>query len=299
MNHSYTYMAFALFLTACGGGSDGGSSGGDTPPSGSGNSGADPDSPVSTRAQDLSFVASEVSVRAVAAENSPIIASTSVPSNGGLQKSGEPISMSSTETVDGECGGSSTVVVDAPENAENELPIESSFDITYNNFCIYLDGTTSIVFNGSAEAEIVIDAEYSLFAYDYDLTYSSDNALVGSGVISASERCETFGGADALPICTSTSSFEYSDGNEYTLTDADISGDASMGYSFEGEVGIEGEDEGTFSISVDAITLCENGNIGSGSITITDDDETITVTFPNCDEMVITYDGVSDTFSQL
>ena len=294
MYRSILALTLAVILSACGGSdSDDDASNTDNPGTDSGVTRGS----VATEAEDLSYIATQVSIRAVGAENSPPVFGSVPSAPGALQKVTGPVAMEVTSTtIDGDCGGSATIVSEDTSSGDALFPLESEQEITYNNFCLSLGDGTSMTFNGSVDIELFIDEDYSFFAFSYDLAFSSDNAFVGSGVIQASETCETFG--DAAPICTSSSSYEYSDGNEYVLSDFEVSGDASSGYSFDGEV--DGGDFDTFTISVSDITLCDNGNIGSGSITITEAEVgTVSVSFPNCDEMIVTYDGVSETLPQL
>ena len=62
------------------------------------------------------------------------------------------------------------------------------------------------------------------------------------------------------------------------------------------------EDLGYFDIDASSLTYsCDNGNFSTGTISILDSsgEEVISVSFPNCNDCVVTYGGNADTYSQI
>ena len=281
-------------LAACGGGSGEGDS---SDPVSDQNSQPGQDTQVGAMAEELSYVAAEISKRAIAAENTPNIGlpiGSSGPSSLAFGKT-----ETDTATDVGDCGGSltSTVTTTTPDDETVFFPFSIDASFVFDSYCSSFGSDFQFVYDGTMEYEFSVDEDSRFFFISYDLAYTSNSELVGSGVIQATETCTQMG--DEPEECSSSSSYEFEDGTDYELSEFEVSGSATEGYSFSGEIA---DDEGSsFSISVTDIVLCEDGEfIQSGEIVVTDlsTGDSISVTFINCEEFVVTYQGISETFPQ-
>jgi len=109
------------------------------------------------------------------------------------------------------------------------------------------------------------------------------------------ETCNT---VNSVETCSSSSEpYTASSGTSYTFENATVSGSSSSGYNIEGD--LTDNQGNSFNVNVEGLTQCDSGNISTGTITITSSTgEVVSVTFPNCNECVISYAGDSWTIPQ-
>ncbi len=279
-----------LFVSACGG---------DSPTSGS----SPEESSVGGYAEEISYATTEIVKRAIASESAPIsLRSLRKPEKIKASRGAEYFPSvraveSESETTQGDCGGViiTTTSVTTPDNSELAFPMSMRSEAEYQDYCVG-DEEFKIVFNGSFlySFDYLSSEEYS-FLYEYNLSYFSNTPFYPSGIISENERCTKAKGEQE--ICTSLFLYENSGGEEYTFTEVEINGSSSSGYSLSGVV--SDEESNDFNISVSNFTQCDTGNIQTGTIEIEGSNgEIVSISFPNCSECIISYQGVSETFPQ-
>lgn len=293
-----TCISASLFVTGCGGGggdnSDNNSGGGIT--LGTTYSGlTSPATATDDNAEELAVAAVEGSIRAAAAIDNPLAIEThAAPSAQNLlldvllQQEIDSVT-GATEVENGSCGGSFTLIT--PDMMMSNGVYHASY--TLNDYCIGGHGISAI-FNGHATiqmqmagGEMVRNITMMNITYTYyglnetfttvytgtiDCSYSGDN-----------ETCteyDNFNGVNGH-----TYRIEHASGNRNNLSVRVY--DAQLGY-----IGIEATNLGY---------ACNNGNFSSGSIAITDSTgtEVISLSFPNCNEMVLTYQNVASVYPQL
>lgn len=202
------------------------------------------------------------------------------------------------ETEQGVCGGTlqSSGTSTSPDNQNDIYPISVTGTIIFDNYCLTASDY-QIVYNGDVEYALIATENSISTSYDYDISYvaTGPNGQQFSETIHFSESCVTTNGSAA--VCSISSSYESTNGNNYTLSETSVSGDANSGYNVSGT--LVDNDNNIYTIAITNLTQCENGNIATGEIIITvNGGELITVTFPNCDEYVVTYLGATNTYSQ-
>ncbi len=183
-------------------------------------------------------------------------------------------------TLTGDCGGNANY--NAVINGQQVNRIEYDFN-QYCSSSYTLDGNMTIYYTYSGN-----DISSYRIVYD-NLTYSGPSY---NETINMTITC------NASYSCTYSSTTTGSDGRTYTVSDSSVTGNNSSGYNVSATV--TDPDHGTITITATNITICDNGNIGSGEIEVTDSTGAVvlSITFPNCSEMVVTYDGVATTYNQ-
>jgi len=207
------------------------------------------------------------------------------------------------ETEVGDCGGTmvSTTTTTEPDDPEASFPFSGVTEIVLNDYCTSDDDDIDdgqVTYNGTLDISFsFIDGSNITFNYSYNVSYVAITPSGQfSGVITANESCETI---NDIETCTSSSSYDTADGTSYSLSSATVSGDSSSGYDVSGT--IIDDDGNSYDVSVSGLTQqCDDSdNVSTGTLTITDDQgETITVTFPNCNDCVVDYLGIANTYSQ-
>lgn len=302
-----TALLMCLFV-ACGGGSGGDDDDDNT------NTG---DNPTADQvfAEETSIAATESSKQIVASQQSdfipigPVINSSpteavrNIISARALNTTGQLASLPVGPVVveedveDGECGGTFSTVstITTPDDETQFFPSTVELDGDFNNFCIGENGS-SITYNGTIDAlfDFVAFDQYT-FTVTYNLTYVTTLPISpNSGRIEGTETCTLMGDVET---CSFSSSYTSANGTVYTSRNVEIDGNQSSGFNITGT--IEDDEGNTFEIDVSGFVLCENGNVQSGEIVITlANQQVINVTYPNCNECIITYQGVARTVPQ-
>ncbi len=185
-----------------------------------------------------------------------------------------------SSSIDGPCGGSADYT-----SATSGGKI-SRIDINYRDYCssdMYLNGLVKIYYSYSGDS-----------ISSYKIVYSNVT-ITGNGY---NETINMTIDCNASYSCTYSSTTTGSDGRTYTVSGSTVTGNNSSGYNASAT--ITDPDHGTITITATNITICENGNIGTGEIKVTDStgNVVLSVTFPNCTQMVVVYKGTSATYNQ-
>ncbi len=175
----------------------------------------------------------------------------------------------SDNTVAGDCGGSASVTVDGDESGNTDGTI------VYNNFCVVGD-TSNTIINGTVT-----------FSFTSTMTtFTYTNVTVNDGT-----EIHTFNmtyTCSSAFVCNWSSDFAGDNGTNYQTGNVQISGNNSSGYDISASV--SDPTYGTVTFTAANITICSNGSIGSGTVQVIDTSDTVvtTVTFPDCDTVVVT-----------
>ncbi|WP_111641411.1 hypothetical protein [Marinimicrobium alkaliphilum] len=195
----------------------------------------------------------------------------------GLIAQAQP-SGASTQTIEGECGGNAQFNF---EDGDTQVG-----HIQYNNFCAG-ESDDTVVINGRVDFEMS-DSFYEVRYNNVTFTYLGETHTLNSTI-----SCDLGGTGE----CSYSSDFSGSDGRTYRASNTQVSGNESTGYNVSARV--YDPDHGYVDYQASGITLCSGGGIGSGNITVSDSSGSVLeITFTSCDSMTVTYDGVSETFSQ-
>lgn len=312
MNTSIKYvapMAFAFVLSACGGGSSSSSSGGvevieykgtTTPATlSSSNQGA------------FAQSSAEVVAKAIAGEDSSdaldnvpfgaVLSDADASQRDLAQKAVESVldealadlPVAGSQTINGDCGGSAKI-----------SGSEESATISYSNYCLGT-GYDEIIFDGkviydySTSGSIdTTKVEYQNFSIQYEdgESYTLSGTMVSrynnaeyymvssswNYTIKENGQTGTYAGS---MTCNSSYDCEYydqvkgSDGSIYQVADLDV---YDYGSYYSVEATFYHPDYGYVELSANNITLCEDGSVGSGSISLNDGTSTLVVTFNGC-----------------
>jgi len=297
-------MVFStLLLSACGG--SGGSSSNDAT-SGGNDPTSEPEPGTQEFAADIAYAATETTKSAVTSQNVPTIPfSAQIPSNGsaleqfagvaqgaasqtGLQQLAAAAKIDET----GNCGG--RLVAEISEPTSFNFPITTTYSGEFFDYCvssgslqIIYDGTMSgstTQINNRGDATVTVTYDLNFSFTNFDENFAEDYV----GTVS----CRT---SNQQITCTQQSNYTVGS-TTYRFDSGSISGNASSGYNLSGTLD---DGKNSFGIEVTGLTQCSNGNIEQGTIAIAvNDSETITATFPNCNEFVVTYQGVANTYPQ-
>ncbi len=178
------------------------------------------------------------------------------------------------------CTGGGTASVDTNTSATpQEVPTSGNWDIEYSNCDTgngTIDGTMDYTFSNSFQNVTIV--------YDIDFT-TTEGSFSLSGTITCNNE-----------ECTYTEDFSVN-GVDYRIENIEVSEDID-GFNISGRV--FDENLGYIDFETSDFTACSNGNVQTGTITISDstNTEVITVTFPNCNDCIVTFDGVETTFQQ-
>ena len=293
-------LFLVAFLSACGGGGSSSSSGSNDVSSGSdnGSGGQGAGSDVSVEDENLTYAATEITKQAIALESAPSLGEALSGGATGGQKTQQPLS--ATEMFDstelGPCGGSISTsgVITTPDEPNQIFPFTLDGDVVFNDYCVSEDGFESVI-NGDAEFLFDVSESSSLFSFVYDFSFTSDNPLIPSGSFMAAETCTVEG--DGPVVCESSTSYQTLDGETFSLSEIELTGSPETGLNLNGE--FDAEDGESYTIMASNLTLCDNGNFQSGTIIISNGSgEQISVSFPNCNELTVTIDGVATTLPQ-
>ena len=164
------------------------------------------------------------------------------------------------------------------------FPSNGTILITFNN-CnddgFIIDGTGSLVYNGYSE-----DRGFKNFTYVFNYTINGEP-------FEGTAECSNFG-----ENCEFYESFSQN-GVSYKIEDQSVTGNNTQGYNISFE--IYDSRYGYIEVVATGITIDEaTGNICTGNITIEDStsEDVMTITFPDCDSFVVTFEGNATTYMQ-
>ena len=281
--YSILGLAAAGLLSACGG---------------SDSNKKNSDSGVDTFAENVSFTALEATKGAIGKEDAPsLIGGLNLP-----QKSELPVTGTVEESVSlpGSCGGSvnvDTVVSTNDMGAEAaSYSVEANF--VFNDFCVSLDGDSDAIYEGTAFYGYWETDTESTYEYSFDLDYTVSGTVDYAGVINSGEHCSR-ALSGPMECQLSSPTYEFEDSPNYALLGVEVSLDENSSYMINADIVNVDNVFHSYSFSATGVATCENGNLGSGLFIIeVEDDQTVEVEFISCDEYVVSYQGVSEVFSQ-
>ena len=263
------------------------------------------DSPTA-HSNEITAIATELAKQSIATNNAPMDFSEALNSaTSSLSKETVSYSENIDVDIDGNCGGSMGMKgkVFVAEDPDASTQMSADLKMSYNDFCVAsFEYETTLDGNVDTEMTVYNDNKMDM-SMDYDLSFESDDPAIPSGYITLSMDCSMdFGdlssGNDAafLAGCSISTSYVAPNGQTYSIKDLEVTSDAD-GVNMSGE--FSGK-EGTFDYTAEDLTLCDNGNIGSGTITLEDKDsgDTVEVEYISCDEYTVTEDGETTTHEQ-
>ncbi|MGH1485257.1 MAG: hypothetical protein ACRBCI_03485 [Cellvibrionaceae bacterium] len=177
-------------------------------------------------------------------------------------------------------------------------------DISENATTVPQKGRGTLIFTGCEELEGTIDGimafswngfnentiEFDNFTATFNLLLTETGG--SSATVRGKMSCTNFG-----LDCTVSEDFVGANSVEYRVENI-ITSISIGGYSLEARVYHEGF--GYVDIEATDIIFCDDGNIQSGAIRVIDSSniEVLVVTFSNCDEFTVTFDGVATVYDQ-
>jgi len=300
---SFGILILAGVLTACGGG------GGDDSSNDNAGSGGGENPTVELDAGELGTAAASLSSQLIAREgNSNNLAPTfgkQGSETSSLQSQFDDLvglTLSEITVEDGICGGSITSDYTITTDDETVFPFEVESETVFDNYCLPIDANGNIFYNGSIYVEMDFPSENQGSSYwRFDLSYTSNHPAVipSSGSWFEEVSCTFTDGINYSfddEDCTETLIFSDSNDEEYRTEDVVVSGDNQNGYDVDFE--FIDEDGTAFSASFTDLTVCQNGNIGSGSGAIVINEDELVIDFISCSEFTVTYNGETTALNQ-
>ena len=291
----FSVILSSIVLTACGGGGGGGSSTGSL--NGFYQGATNPATVTNENSSDISenaLLGTSKTLKSGEAPEIPRAANIDFndPIIGTLDKITENIASRTTiptgfvSKVECEISGETIIDFVGVSRDAQSVPSNGTILATFNN-CknddgLVINGTGSLVYNGlSAET-----GEFDNFTYVFDLTIDGEPFV---GTIECSNS-----GLD----CEFSESFSQN-GVSYKIEDQSVTGNNTQGYNISFE--IYDSRYGYIDVVATGITIDEEtGNICTGTITIEDStsEDVMTITFPDCDSFVVTFEGNATTYMQ-
>lgn len=305
LHFSGLFLAVSLALAGCGGGGSGGNNGGPSTKTPTYTGSTAPAVATEENASDLATASIEGVKAAVrddalelflalqqAPQQEPAewLASHSIDLLKNWPATSSPTLRAATELLTGTCGGNVTMEQGA------ETATSSTIYLRYNNYCmegdgpndrIIIDGRMRITTSETATHEIITMAFENLRITDGGETYYINTSMTVTCSLQDEDDC-TF---------EHTSIFVGEDGRTYQLANVELDGDNASGFDIDAR--IYHSSHGYVDFTARGITICDNGNIGTGSIKISDSSgEVMELTFSSCDQYTLTYNGVATIHPQ-
>lgn len=157
--------------------------------------------------------------------------------------------------------------------------------------CTFTDEFSAVVIiNGS----MLTSGNATSFTIDANITVSVDGI----------EETVTFNGTCSLPsdpqqldaTCSYESTYTGVDGNTYSIADISVSGDEISGFTVNGSMTHPEHGDITITTTTPVTFNCAGDTPDAGEIVVSGHGEAI-VTFDNCDQFSVTYDGVLTTYN--
>lgn len=214
-----------------------------------------------------------------------------------------------TEEQVGSCGGTAEA-----------SGSESKYKVTFNNYCedgITINGTVS---GSETESSSSWSSKnVSITTTDGTMTFSGSGTctytetedtetetctqnikVTANGITNSAsftEVCVSSYSPSYQETCTETEYIKAANGLTYQVEDSEVNGNNTYGWDVEGT--FYDPTHGSIDFEASDILYCDNGNIESGSISLTDEsNNTLAVEFTNCEEMTITFNGSATTVNQ-
>ncbi len=290
----YTCLLSSALITACGGGGGDSDNGG----SSSGNFNTSAATVSSENQNELATAALVGATRSIENNETPTLPVGSSSSLAYTQSfkttlKTEPVAVTFSEP----CSVTGDFEIDFVGVSESELnngsiPEDGTIIFDYNN-CDFgdefsdggIDGTIVWTYTGW-DFDAFDGGELDLpdmQTFEFDVSYDGEPF---EGTISCIGEFD----------CTLSEDFDY-EGIDYRVEDAQVSGSGGV-YTVEAR--IFHEDHGYIDISATGITVDSDGNACTGTIEVSDSasSDVLSISFPDCDTMVVTFNGVATTIDQ-
>lgn len=193
-----------------------------------------------------------------------------------------------TDTIAGTCAsnpGSATL-----STPDSSTEYQGSATITYRHLCLQNEAPDG----GDLTVNGVVTMQWS----ETRISINYNNVTVSYGGQTQTLNMAMTCVGTNWESCTYTSDFTGSDGRTYRIEDFDVYGDDVYGYTVYATV--YHPDHGYVEISGNNITLCDNGNIETGQIFVSDSaGPALQLNFNgDCETVTVTRDSLSETFPQ-
>jgi len=162
--------------------------------------------------------------------------------------------------------------------------------ITYNDCVI-----AGAIFNGSATFSSSTAGNVTTFSISYsNFTVTFDGETTS---VSASITCTTDSAAGTTS-CSYDSTAAGIDGRTYVVSDMSVSGSSASGWTVSATVVDPDHGEVTITTTI-AVNFgsCANGQPESGTITVSDGTNEMTVTYNDCASFSVDFDGSTTTYN--
>lgn len=268
--HSLYLLALLTFLTACS------SSGGGTPADTIDTS---PATITSANSQDLSIAATESAKQAVTADSASLFKTSNSSNSIDFLLEKIRTSVSRAQSLGPLCSGGGSY-------SDNISSNSTSATITFSN-CNMGSG---LVINGG----ISVSSNGTSSSYTYNNFTVTINGLVEN--FDGTVTCDFSGSTTS---CTSSSSIRGIDGRTYAVNNATVTGNSFSGYNVSASV--VDPTHGTISIDAQNVkfdcTAPNEGRPSTGTISITSNSLSASVTFDSCSSYTVTFNGVANLYT--
>lgn len=220
-----------------------------------------------------------------------------------------PLSTDVTETMSsvtltGECGGAA--MTDGSRSYDDEVgfPYVIRANIIFDEYCTDINsvytGTTaydldghSIVFNGDGSLVSEFPNEQEGH-YEFDLIFSMQTeASFLPPVVNINQwvSCSYYDGAENFnPALDCSTTLAYQGETEsFVSNEFNVQGNNEIGYTVE--VSLSDSANEIYQARFSNLTVCENGNFGTGSSSLSYDETEIDISFDNCSQATVDYNG--------
>jgi len=260
------FLSLLVFLTACGGGSSGGSSGV-----------SGPATITADNKEDLALAASLAAAEVKSVDDAPASPFGGVMSVSAEVYAANDLVLLTYELSTLPSGVDASQICTSGGTASVESN-NSQTTVIYNN-CdlggVVASGTATIVTSGET-----ITITYRNFSITVD---GEEN------ILNVTVTCVNLN-------CSISSEFTDGSGKSYRIDSSSISGNDSSGYSITATV--YDSEYGTLEFSASAIKFeCTNGFPSSGSLSFSDGTTDVSIAFVSCDSYTLTIDGVAESLA--
>lgn len=220
-------------------------------------------------------------------------------------------SIASTGTItgiEGQCGGDASIDFDvqAPNGDLSARPLTIALSGSLNNFCNwYLNPTDTITLHGDLGLFLHLESNQSGYV---DIIYNLDiDSRIPDYTYNGNHTYQQYCSfAENQLTCRESASHSSGTDVTFILNDAVFSGDNIDGYYAAAQLHYRNlitADEETFAVTINDVVLCDNGNIQSGEIVITDNPSgtspnAISLNFSSCENVVISHQNNSWVMEQ-
>lgn len=268
-----------LVLTACGGGSSGGSS--DEDPGNAGQVGAY--NGATTQATITDGNKEELAEAGVIGSRQAV-SNNGLPTGARLEtvdtRAADQLILNTIKLMTTATGSAVDASGACDSGSATVTPDGNTFNINYNQ-C----ETGGVIINGNAVLTLNDDGSSVIVYRNFTMTYQGETQTLNATVTCDSESS-----------CQVVSSFRADNGRDYRVDTSSVSGNGFSGYNVRARV--YDAEHGYIDVVASAVKFdCDNGNPSSGSISITAGNETARLDFDSCSSFTLTIGGVAETIN--